>query len=347
MVARTRVRQVEEEESESEEEVAPTPGYAGRTALTEAFGTKKSRKAVQAMAENRLMARGGGDSADALSTAIRTTVHEVDEEIQQDAAQNNKPLPPANIHTDDIHQVYPISSLAHPTDLSSISIAKWEAFHQRSKPIACTSHFISNRLNPLFQHRDRLASTDETAAQQLASTQLHVARYLEFLILFHRKLTCLPARKRLPKYTADSPDLTPLLLILPFPAIKVVITHFFPEQQPTTFAMTLLRATILALALHIPPAGRIPATNNLIAEPTDLARDLGKDVDEILKLYKELGCKIVPLTDTDATAWNLTKLKGKTEDGEAIKWGKVKIAKLRVPVEFPKVSMGRREKKRR
>ncbi|SLM39136.1 RNA polymerase I associated factor, A49-like, partial [Lasallia pustulata] len=55
MTVKSRIRQYQQD-SESEEEDTPAPAYSSRAALTEAFGSKKSKKAVATIAENRLLA---------------------------------------------------------------------------------------------------------------------------------------------------------------------------------------------------------------------------------------------------------------------------------------------------
>lgn len=338
-------------EDDSEDEVAPTPRNASRTALTEAFGTKKSKKAVAAMAENRLLARG--DGSDPLSFAIHSSIQAgEDDELQssqQDSIQSNKPLPPANTHAHDIREVYSLSSLVVPagiTTLESLPLGQWKKRIEDGKPAKSRSHFVSNRLQPLLQSRP--PDDSEITTKTLLDTQIFVCRYLEFLVILYQRLAKINSHKRIPPLTTwDSGDIQPLTATFPLDTVQAIVDHFLPQQQPTTFAMTLLRTTILALALHIPPAGSTPANKTLILEPTDMSKDLAVDVDEILKLCRELGCKTSTMSDTDIKAWGLERLKNRRneETGEVQKVPKVRVAKLKFPIEFPKISQGRRTRR--
>ncbi|ETN40732.1 uncharacterized protein HMPREF1541_05012 [Cyphellophora europaea CBS 101466] len=350
VAARAQVRQFEKQTDDDHEEnaAAPTPGYASRAALTEAFGTKKSKKAVQSIAENRLFALGGSD-ADPLSHAIHSTVAiDDDGDIDtQEPVRSNKPLPTANLNTEDIREVYPVSSLVFPSGLvtlESMPIAYWRDRASNNKAIKGLSNFVVNRIVPLL-HVQKTTAPSETQAHARITQQIQLLRYLELLLQMHVYLARQSPRKRFPP-AHQWPEGT-VQREFDMSILKGVLDHFFPERTANANALTLLRSTILAISLHIPPAGRTPDTNTLVAEPTDIARDLALDREVVTKLYREVGCRIAPLSDTDMKVFNLDKLKGRTDgDGEPLNFKKVKFAKLKFPVEFPKVSQGRRERRR-
>ncbi|KPI36999.1 uncharacterized protein AB675_5999 [Cyphellophora attinorum] len=357
LAARSTVRQVEQDKADSDSENEhPTPSQrASRAALVEAFGTKKSRKALQGAAENRLLARGSGN--DSLSEAIRSSVKQEDVladpdfgASQEAAAQSNKPLPPANLTTTDIREVYAISRLVRPrgqATLDDISVAKWESYASRTppKPIVSAFHFVANRAGPLLQRQAQLLETGESPNRflPLVKTHIRLLRYIEFLLYLHKFLAAAKPRRQLDRLDRDAANIQDMCAILPFASLLNHFSHFFPDNMPTAPAMTLLRSTILAFTLHIPPAGRVPDTQVLVTEPTDIARDLGKDIDEMLKLYRELGCQNKPLSDTEIAMWGLERLR----KGDSKVATKVKFAKLKFPIEFVKVSQGARARGRR
>lgn len=207
-----------------------------------------------------------------------------------------------------------------------------------------SSHFISNRVGPLFQvKKNTMASETETRAR--ISQQIQLLRYLDLLLQIHRYLSShkpgekFPPPSMWPEKTIESDfDLS---------TVKGILDHMFPEHRLSKPAMSLFRATILAVTLQIPPAGRTPDLNVLVAEPTDIIRDLTIDSKDVFALYRELGCRITPLNGTEVSVFGLDKLKGATdENGELVNYKKVKFAKLMLPLEFPKVSLGRRERRR-
>ncbi|KAK4946220.1 DNA-directed RNA polymerase I subunit rpa49 [Elasticomyces elasticus] len=347
MTVRSSVRQPAQDNSDSEAEATqPTP--SSRAALTEAFGTKKSKKAVASMAENRLLARGGAGDAthDALSSAILSSIKDEGDvdELDQATSRANKPLPQADLSATDITQVYPFSSLIFPgparTTLSQMPIAYWRDRIGSAKPVNSRYRFIAHRVESLTKpHIDNPA--DKTYL-----TNLQVLRYIQLLLEIYTYIARLPNRRPIPdpekwpaKTTSDASLSTTFL--------SKLISHFFPTSQPMQQAKTLLVTTILALTLHVPPpkfhAGQeLPA---LITEPSDISLDLALQPTEVNKYYRELGCKIDSLTDAELTRYGWEKA-GKARkvvdaSGKEVSLPKPKFAKLRFPIEFPKVSAGR------
>jgi DNA-directed RNA polymerase I subunit RPA49 len=346
VAARPHLRQFEKPREE-EEVPEENTRQAARTALTEAFGTKKSRKAVQSIQENRLLARGGEDGDDPLSKAINSTIDIGDDLDDIDSKpQSNKPLPPANTDTDDIREVYSPDSLVFPAGertLRTLPIAYWRERQKKGKPVISKFRFIANRIGPLLQTKLGTAE-DETEAHALLDQQVQILRYIDLLLQLHVYIASIGTRKKIPPAGqwpegTVSPD-------IPEAARSGTIRHFFPDYFPNPTALTLFRATILALTLHIPPAGSSPHTGTLVSEPTDISQDLGLERDVVNKLYRELGCKLLPMSEQDMNNWGLKKVKGAVDEaGRPLDYKKVKFAKLRMPIEFPKVSQGRRQKR--
>lgn len=353
MTVRSSVRQpAQEDDSDANSEAeAAKPPPSSRAALTEAFGTKKSKKAVASIAENRLLARGGADTTadDALSSAILSSIK--DEGPDDDTTQNqaasraNKPLPQPDLSATDITQVYPMSSLVFPsparTTLSQMPLAYWRERIGAAKPVNSRFRFVANTV-------DRLTKSHiENPADETYLRHLQILRYIQLLLEIYSYINRLPHRKSIPdpdkwpaKTTSDANLSTTFLAKL--------VSHFFPTSQPTQQAKTLLVTTILALTLHIPPpkfrSGQdLPA---LITEPSDISLDLALQPTEVNKYYRELGCKIDSLSDAELTRYGWEKV-GKPKKvvdpntGKEVNLPKPKFAKLRFPIEFPKVSSGR------
>ncbi|KAI1612224.1 DNA-directed RNA polymerase I subunit A49 [Exophiala viscosa] len=350
MSVRSSVRTPGQDSNSDSEAEATQATPSSRAALTAAFGTKKSKKAVASMAENRLLAHAG-DAADgtqdALSSAILSSIKDEGDDadtVDQATARANKPLPQADLSATDITQVYPFSSLIFPgpprTTLSQMPIAYWRDRIGSSKPVNSRFRFIAHRVEGLTKpHIDNPA--DKTYL-----TNLQILRYIQLLLEIHTYIARLPHRRPIPdpekwpaKTTSDASLSTTFL--------SKLISHFFPTSQPTQQAKTLLITTILALTLHIPPpkfhAGQdLPA---LITEPTDISLDLALQPAEVNKYYRELGCKMDSLTEGELTryGWEKAGKARKVVDatGKEVSLPKPKFAKLRFPIEFPKVSSGR------
>jgi DNA-directed RNA polymerase I subunit RPA49 len=351
MTVRSSVR-VPDRESEDEEEEAQEarPAPSSRAALTQAFGTKKSKRAVASIAENRLLARDG-ETDNPVSAAILNSINgEEDNDSEADLASSltaraNKPLPAANLNTNDISKVYDLSQLVHPgpwqTTLSQMQIAFWRDCLQKSKPIPTTLRFIATRIGYIgSKHLKDPANTE-------ILQKLQLLRYIQLLAEIHKYVSHQNSRRPLlPVEKWPQGTTTDTALSTAFKAR--LVSHFFPSRTPTVFAKTLLTATILALTLHIPPPKFTPGDtpSMLFAEPSEITLDLGVPAAEINKLYRELGCKMESMTDGELSRYGWNKIvqsakKVDQETGQVVKLPKPKFAKLRFPIDFPKVSAGR------
>lgn len=354
MTVRSSVRQLEAAPPDSDEDAETKPAvtnYSSRAALTQAFGTKKSKKAVQSIAENRLLARGADDVANnPLSNAILSSVPDevaVDAE-EPETPRTHKPLPPADLSTDDITQVYPLASLVFPgpawTTLSQMPVAYWRDRISNKKEVKSTSRFVANRV--AYLTKSHLASPSDESL--LLNVQ--ILRYIQLLIEISVYIHRLPRQRPIPQ-----PEKWPLKTITESSSVSnsllaKLTAHFFPNSLPTTHNTTLLHTTILALALHIPPPSLKLGVGTLVTEPTDLALDLALEQTQVRKLYRELGCKIESAKDSELQRWGLQKVIGKKivdADGKETALPKPKFAKLSFPIHFPTVSQGRPSTRRR
>ena len=101
--------------------------------------------------------------------------------------------------------------------------------------------------------------------------------------------------------------------------------------------VTLLHTTICALTLHIPPqpgkdGNGGNTANELATDPSDLGDDLRLDNNTISHYFRELGCRVDKPRESEFAKWNVKG--GKAEAAAR------RVARLRVPVEFPRVSRG-------
>ncbi|EXJ72344.1 uncharacterized protein A1O5_04848 [Cladophialophora psammophila CBS 110553] len=366
MTVRSTVRQLDKESDDEEEAEETMPALTpSRAALTQAFGTKKSKRAVTSSAENRLLARDGEDRDHPVSNAILSSIKEEDDPaVMVDAgaaSRTNKPLPQADLDTTDITEVYNLSSLVFPgpsrTTLSQMPIAFWKECVKKKKPISTHLRFVATRVGYLAQRHLKQPDNEEVLIK------LQILRYIQLLVEIHKYVSHQSPRRPLaqpeqwPKGTTTDASLST--------AFKGrLMSHFFPNNTPTVFNKTLLTSTILALTLHIPPPNFTPGESpkTLFTEPSDITLDLAMPHAEIYKLYRELGCKMESMTNGELQRYGWNKVlssplpprqNGRIDDDDdddddegtnAVvlrKLPKPKFAKLRFPVEFPRISAGR------
>lgn len=342
---------------------------AQRTALTNTFGTKQSRKAVQSMQENAQLSNAPAGSvteagaalisslpADAASGAAKAS--HVQAEVQ--AA---KPLPTPDLSAAHPADVYPLETLVpggHSTLRQLTGVDEWKQQVDNGLEVTTGSRYVANRV--------------VAVAQSDNATQLQVLRFIHLLLEFARSLKSTgrdkgsgPGSKRLPprddlrrilssttgaaprgpkgkdKDTAESAPGPENLL--PDTVVDAVRRRFAPSGGfLSKHDLTLLHTTICALSLHIPPqpakdggssslGGNTP--NELATDPADLRDDLRLDSNTVQQYFRELGCRIDRPRESEFAKWNV---KGGRAEAHARR-----VARLRVPVEFPKVSRGGRK----
>lgn len=365
-----RSRKAEEEDSD-EDMVISSPGNlndkqkpnmqqtmrAQRTALTNTFGTKQSRKAVQSMAENAQLSNAPTGAVPKAGAALissmpaNTASGRAKENAVQAEVQAAKPLPTPDLSASHPSDVYTIESLVpgSQTTLSQLNgVDEWKSQVEAGLGVTTVSRYVSNRVGPVVQS-DNI-------------THLQVLRFIQLLVEFGR---CLkpggakgggPGSKRLPpredlrrilsnttgatgKTAEASTDL------IPESVVDAVRRRFAPAGgYVSKNDFTLLQTTICALSLHIPPqpakdggssslGGNAP--NELATDPSDLRDDLRLDPTTITHYFRELGCRMDKPRETEFAKWNI---KGGRAEANARR-----VARLRVPVDFPKVSRGGRK----
>ncbi|KAJ5518871.1 hypothetical protein N7453_001293 [Penicillium expansum] len=338
-------------EEDSDEEMNTM--RAQRTALTNTFGTKQSRKAVQSMAENAQLSNaptGAVPQAGAalISSLPANTASGLAKALAMQAeVQAAKPLPTPNLAVSHPSDVYTIETLvpgSHSTLSQLNGVDEWKSQVEAGLGVTTVSRYVSNRVGAVV-------NSDNT-------THLQVLRFIQLLIEFGRCLKHAganakgggPGSKRLP----PREDLRRILSNTTGSAVAKPKPGAAPEPASTDLLpdggyvskndFTLLHTTICALSLHIPPqpardggssslGGNAP--NELATDPSDLRDDLRLDPNTIHQYFRELGCRIDKPRETEFAKWNI---KGGRAEAHARR-----VARLRVPVEFPKVSRGGRK----
>jgi DNA-directed RNA polymerase I subunit RPA49 len=315
-----------------------------RNALTYAFGTKNARKAAQSVAENALLSNAPAGVATAAESAILSSIpaEAVAEASDKAAAlqaqiQANKPVPQANLAATHPSDVYPIDLLVPNglTTLGQLPIQEWQDAVAAGTAITSTSRFVAHRV--------------EAVVKSSNVTQLQILRFILVLLELIRGLKRgkqsdphgskrLPARDDLKRILSAGSSTTAQL---PDPVLDAIRRKFAPQGTGllSKTDLTFLHTTICALSLHIPP---VPAhdggssslggnaANELATDPSDLRDDLRLDPATITQYFRELGCRIDRPREAEFAKWGIKN--GKIEAGAR------RIARLKLPLEFPKIS---------
>ena len=328
-----------------------TSNYTSRTALTETFGSKKSKRAVASLAENRLLTGAADDedpTSNPLSNALMATMPkdgELPNGIAADIVQENKPLPRPNLEATTSDAVYPLTSLVFPSPeaLKSIDVEDWQKAASEKSDIQTRSRFVASRVDPYAYAT--LNPVEANSPEHLAALQrLRLLRYLLILIELSYSMSAklgMRSGKKVPpaqKLHASLSDPKPPLKI-----VEGIRRRFVPATDHTmrSFETQLLHTNICALTLHLPSRKTMvnPALH-YCTEPSEIRDDLGVDDRTVRQYFRELGCRIDSLTETDAVAFGIKKRKKKDLEaaGDALqaRAQEVRIAKLRMPLVFPR-----------
>ena len=341
---------------------------AQKTALTNTFGTKQSKKAAQSMAENAQLSNAPAGAANAAESALLSSMPADASSTDmasktaalQAQVQASKPLPQANMAATHPSDVYPLDVLV-PNGLSTLrqlpGVKEWQDTVQAGLAVTTTSRYVSRRV--------------EAVVKSGNTTQIQILRFILLLLEFTRSLRSagrdpksasvgpgskkLPSREDLRRILSSSSGSMPAKHTpaaatapsssgetLPDPVIDAIRRKFAPQgSHLSKNDLTLLHTTICALTLHIPPqpakdggasAQGGNAANELATDPSDLRDDLRLDNPVIMQYFRELGCRVDKPRETEFAKWGIKG--GKAEAAAR------RVARLRVPVEFPKVSRG-------
>ncbi|KAL9108920.1 MAG: hypothetical protein Q9227_006316 [Pyrenula ochraceoflavens] len=359
LTARASVRQRPTENDNSEDDTSQTPlKKSTKAALTEAFGNKKSKKRVQAFAENALLHRNRNDTNTALSDAIVSSLPAVDSidtaEAIKTRIQENKPLPTPNLDAITARDVYSLNTLAHPSGESTLlqmPIEPWLECVRSQDTLEPTRHrFISQRLH-------HLALVSLHSDSPSTSTPLHVLRYIQLHLSFANLAHTCHYGRRIPSdtfkwishFTGPDSDQIPQSVLASFKR-RYINGPDNVSTAMTDWTWNLLYSTICALTLHLPPPENVtvPADELRIrgAAIQELAADLNIETRRIRKIFRELGCRIesVKPDSAEAKKWglNTTTTAPVDEDGGTPKSAgrRTEIIRLTVPLQFPKESKG-------
>jgi DNA-directed RNA polymerase I subunit RPA49 len=267
----------------------------------------------------------------------------------QAEVQAAKPLPTPNLTAAHPLDFYPIETLV-PGGSSTLrqltGIEEWKQQVEAGLAITTGSRYVANRVEAVV-----LSGNQE---------KLQVLRFIQLLLEFARSLKSgrsagagpgskkLPPRDELRKILsstsgvkADDSDESSIEL-LPDSVLDALRRRFAPSGGSVSkHDLTLLHTSICALSLHIPPQPAKDggsssmggnASNELATDPADLRDDLRLDSNTVQQYFRELGCRIDRPRESEYAKWNI---KGGRAEANARR-----VARLRIPVEFPKVSRG-------
>ncbi len=290
-----------------------------RNVLGQTFGTKKARKAIASVTENaispdksaRKLANGQAPKLDGAAAAIIANMAEATKGMSSrdelaKAADAAKPRPKANTNATDIKDVYTIDSLIGLETMKLIPVKQWQDKLKKSQEMAIPSQFVAYRLQ-----RGRGSDLEK----------LRIMRYMLLLLEVYNTATTVRGLKKLPNREAlknlpGSGD-------MPEAVFEGVRRKFTEGGLMTKYLSDLLITHLCAMACLV---------DNFEVDMWDLKEDLKLEMKPMSQYFNEIGAKIGILGEAERKRMGLERAAAAQR----------KVAKLKLPLDFPKVSFGRR-----
>ncbi|KAI9826649.1 MAG: DNA-directed RNA polymerase I subunit rpa49 [Thelocarpon impressellum] len=284
-----------------------------RNDLGHAFGTKKAQKAIASLTENaitpskalgeaaadHIRSMADPETAALLESMAASTDQMASREELQAVTDEAKPRPKANLEARKPEDVYPVKTLVSNEELRAVPVKEWQDAATANTPIKMKSRFVSRRLH-------RLASSGDVKT-------LRLLRYLLLLLDFLTALKPVKGGKKVP-----APDVLRQALGVPDSLIEAVRRRYSEGGSLNKWQLTNLYTHTAAIALTV---------DGYEVDMYDLKEDLKLENKDMIKYFKELGCRVGPLTDAEK------RKAGVATKAEAAAH---KVARLKLPLEFPK-----------
>ena len=287
-----------------------------RNDLGQTFGTKKAKKAIASVTENAIspnksvrdLENGGKVKLDAASAAMMesmaaATAGMATREQLAAEAEGAKPRPKGKFDANDVTEVYTVDSLIGLDVMKLIPVKTWQDTIKSKKEIRVASQYVARRIA-------NAASSVE---------KLKLLRYMLLLLELYNSSRLVRGVRILPKRD----DLKRILDEIPEVVMEGVRRKFADAGSMSKFQQDLMITHLCALAFLV---------DNFELDTWDLKEDLKLETKEMAQYFHEIGAKISAFSAVE----------GKKMGLERAAIAQRKIAKLKLPLDFPRVAFGRK-----
>lgn len=289
-----------------------------RQDLNREFGTKKSKKILAERTFNAIVNNDpkGKTKPDDVQNAILQSMPDAPAggstaEDDLRASLDTKPIPTPNLAAGNVEDVYPFSVLVPPSEARLVDVSEWQEKMRREEDVPFSHRFPAFRLQGLVK------------GEQIE--RLKALKYLHILLEFNDTLPSSSGKsaKKVPKKEV----LAKRLSHWPDALVTLVRKRFASEANDMTkWHQQKLHTHMCALSLFV---------DHWATDTSNLKDDLRLETREIQQYFREIGCKVAAPTEADKERFNITKTKDAARS--------VRVAKLKLPLEFPQARTGRRK----
>lgn len=237
----------------------------------------------------------------------------------QAAIDEAKPRPNPNLAAEAPMDVYPIDQLVGPGILRQLAVKDWQDSVEQKEEVLTKSRFVSHRIQRVVSEGD--------------VRKIKTLKYLLLLIEWHNML--LPGPKGKGRKIPDRAQLREKLGKWGGELADGVGQRFASEGASERLTLNSWHLDnfithICALCITVEP-------ENFMTDMYDIREDLKLDNKTVRKYFKEIGCRILAPTEGERARWGLGKAEAASHQ----------VAKLRLPLEFPKMRVMQQPKGRR
>lgn len=287
-----------------------------RNALGQEFGTKKAKKAIANVSQNRIEAEKlQHNETDIIENIKQTTDQLPTAQEMNDTVSSDRPTPVCNVSATNVEDIYPVHNIIPKKEWSFIHVDSLLKESDTKKRLEFfpykSSFYISSHL------------PDIKNANQLDRLKLLYYASLLFGMFEHRR-----SNNKLALMEKLN-DPSEILIDGILDRFTTVRTSQFGRSKDKSFTVDpyhedKLLCYLLATILHI---------DNFIVRIPPLAQELSMKPSKLASLFRALGCTVKPATVAQAEAFGIPKSMAATH----------KVATLKVPFKEPvMVRRGRR-----
>lgn len=267
--------------------------------LGETFGTKKAKKAIQAVAENAMLAaksQGKLDEDDrALVGIIRdSSQHMATREELQAQVDKARPIPRGNFDAEEIQDVYIPAQIIGAEVLNAVPVLDWQENVKKNEAVQVPARFVANRIV-------------RVAGNEMDVQRLRLLRYLLWTITFFS--TTRQGKERGTRSIARRDELRQALAPAPEMVVENIRRKFSDSGVMRKSHIDLLMTHCCVFALII---------DNFEMNSIDLREDLKLEQKQLNQYLTEVGAK-----------YRVSKA------GDTVQH----FAKLSIPLQFPRMRM--------
>ena len=305
-------------------EEAPSNFYSDRNKLGLEFGTKKSQKAIRNLTANAIQGspakattRDFSDrkpTLDPLASAVVSSMPPASsmatrEELQAEI-DANKPRPKANLSAEKPADAYPIEELAGVHTLKIIGVKDWMDRVKANEDIQTKSMFVARRLK-----------------REVEGGDVKRIKVLKYILLLVEWFKGLKSGSKLGLKVPSLEDMGNLVGAWGSDIVAGVTKRFADGGQLNKWHTDRFITHVLALAIVF---------DSCTMDTHDIQNDLRLETKDVSKYYAELGCTTAAPTEIERTKLGISKAEGSNH----------RIARLRLPLVFPKMRAPVGRKKR-